>query len=163
MRISALQVGQTLCLEVRPEMTGAELKCQIKEIFRTWDEVTRSTTLVEVVVGDRLGNDEKVADAGLSADTVVSVVFKENLARCSSKDAIANFSTEIDLSLLLAVEIPSHEAKIAMSAFQDCKRLAKLTIPDSVTHIGHHSFQDCSSLVSLTIPNSVTDIGNNME
>ena len=44
---------------------------------------------MEIVVGDRLlGNRE--AEAGL-ADTVVNVVMKPLIARCSNKGAIASF------------------------------------------------------------------------
>ena len=75
------------------EMTGKELKLQI-EAQNYWDEATRRTTIATLVVGDRLlGNHEKVADARL-ADLIVTVVFRSNTARCSSRasrGAIANY------------------------------------------------------------------------
>ena len=145
MEVSVLLVnGETMGLEVTPEMRGWQLKQQIKEMAgRTWDEVTRSTTVVEVVVGDRLlGNDEKVAEglASESSDTILSVVFKPNIARCSEKSAIASFRSESNLGLLFMVDIPHDETQIAERAFEDCKELAKLTIPDSVTRVGDGAF-----------------------
>ena len=71
--ISALQPsGEILILEVTPDTTGRELKQQIKQ-GQPWDKLTRSTTSVEIIVGDThlLGNDEKVLDAGIAEDTVV--------------------------------------------------------------------------------------------
>ena len=76
-KISALQPsGEVMVLEVTPEMTGKELKQQIKE-RKPWDELTRSTTGVEVIVGDNQLLDSDV-DVGIAEDTVVSLVFKSN-------------------------------------------------------------------------------------
>ena len=121
MRLSAQQVnGEMLSLEVTPEMGGRELKQQIKEMAgRTWDEATRSTTVVEIVVGDRLlGNDETVADAGLAADAAMSVVFKTNAVRCCDLNGLISLLDEIDTELLLVVEIPNHETRIANRGFR---------------------------------------------
>ena len=159
MRLSALQVnGDMIHFEVTPEMTGRELKWQIRaEQFP--DEVTRSTTVVEIIVGDRLlGNDETLADAGIAANTVVSVVFKPNILRCSNKGDIAS-CREMDSELQVIAEIPSDKTTVSAWAFAECKQLATVTIPDSVTHIGNCAFAHCTSLANLTIPNSVTHIG----
>ena len=159
--ISVLQPnGELLVLEVTPEITGRELKQQIKE-GQPWDELTRSTTSVEIIVGDDhlLANDAKVLDAGITQDTVVGVVFKPNIVVCSHKDMIARLGGIVDSKLLLVVELPNHETHIHAMAFAWCHTLAKLTIPDSVTHIGNGAFQNCSSLANLTLPNSVTHIG----
>lgn len=44
-RIAALQPsGEVMTLEVTPEMTGWELKQQVKERQANWDELTRKTT-----------------------------------------------------------------------------------------------------------------------
>ena len=162
MRISALLVnGEPICLEVAPETTGRELKQQIKERQLTRDEDTRRTTGVEIVLGERLmGNDETVADVGVTAGGVVSVLFKSNRIRCSNTDEIDSRSSEIAPEVLLVVELPSHETRIADRAFEDCKQVAKLIIPDPVTHIGENAFCGCSSLKNLTIPGSVTHIGD---
>ena len=136
--ISALQPsGQTLVLEVTPETTGRELKQQIKQ-GQPWDKLTQSTTSVEIIVRDThlLANDEKVLDARIAEDTVVSVVFKPNKVICSNKDAIATLGGIIDSKLLLVVEIPHDEMHILEGAFKGCETLAKVIIPDSVTHIG---------------------------
>ena len=161
-RISALQPsGEILVLEVTPEMTGKELKQQIKE-RKPWDELTRSTTVVEIIVGGNrlLVNDAKVLEAGTAEDPVVSVVFKPNKVICSNQDAIARLGGIVDFKLLLVVEIPDSETQICAFAFDGCRTLAKLTIPDSVTHIGFAAFRNCNSLANLTIPDSVTHIGN---
>ena len=161
-KISALQPsGQTLVLEVTPETTGRELKQQIKQ-GQPWDELTRSTTSVEVIVGDNhlLANDAKVFYAGIAEDSVVSVVFKPNKMICSNRDAIDALKGIVDSELLFVVEIPHGETEICESAFADCSVLASLINPDSVTHIQNDAFRDCSSLVNLTIPNSVTHIGD---
>ena len=110
-KISALQPsGELLVLEVTPETTGKELKQQIKE-KKAWDELTRSTTGVEVIVGDNqlLGNDATVLEAGIAEDSVVSVVFKPNKVICSNKDAIASLGGIVDSELLLVVEVPNGE------------------------------------------------------
>ena len=161
LKLSALLVtGEMICLRVSPEMKGKELKKLIKE-GQPWDEVTRTTTRVEIVVGDRLlCNDEKVSDAGL-ADLVVSAVFKPNTVSCSNKDALASFEGDIDPELwLILVVIPDKECHIPEKAFEGCNKFQVLTIHDSVTHIGNRAFAKCRSLASLTIPNSVTRIGD---
>ena len=153
--------GETIVLDVTPELRGRELKQQIKS-RQPWDELTGRTTSVEIIVGDDqlLANDVKVLDAGIAADTVVSVVFKPNKVICSNKAAIASLGGIVDSELLLVVEIPNGETHILEDAFRKCETLAKLTIPNSVTHIGDSAFAACSSLVELTIPNSVTYIGD---
>ena len=94
LRLSLLQVnGEMLDLEVMPGTTGRELKQKIRDERQlTWDEVTCRTTIIEILVGDRLlRNDEPVADVGL-----MSVIFKPNTVTCSSvselaKGALQNF------------------------------------------------------------------------
>ena len=74
-RISARQPsGEVIVLEVTPETTGKELKQQIKERKR-WGELTRSTTGVEVIVGDNqlLGNDATVLEAGIAEDVETGI------------------------------------------------------------------------------------------
>ena len=105
--ISVLQPsGEILVLEVTPETTGKELKQQIKD-RKPWDELTRSSTGVEIIVGDNhlLANDAKVLDAGIAEDPVISVVFKPNKVICSNKDAIASLGGIVDSDLLLVIEI----------------------------------------------------------
>ena len=150
-----------MVLEVTPETTGKELKQQIKEKQPWDDELTRSTTSVEIIVGDDhlLANDAKVLDAGISEDTNLSVVIKPNKVICSNKDTIASLGGIVDSELLVVVEIPHDETQICESAFTGCGTLAQVTMPDSVIHIGKNAFRDCSCLASLTIPNSVTHIG----
>ena len=116
MQISASMVnGEQICLDVIPEMTGRELKRKVKEM-QTWDEFTSKTTLVEILIGDRLlGNDQKMANAGIDSDTV-SIVFKPPFtARCSDSRDI-----DCDSGLYLIVEIPGHETCISEGAFEDC-------------------------------------------
>ena len=151
-RLSALLVtGEMIRLEVLPEMKGKQLKRLIKE-RQPWDEFTRKTTGVEIVVGDRLlRNDEKVSDAGL-ADLAVNAVFKPNTVSCSNKDALASFEGDVNPELwLILVVIPDKEFHIPEKAFEGCNKFQVLTIPDSVTHIGNRAFAKCSSLASLTI------------
>ena len=60
-RISVLQPsGGLIVLEVTPETTGRELKQRIKE-GQPWDELTRSTTGVEIILDDAnlLANDQR--------------------------------------------------------------------------------------------------------
>ncbi|CAK9010401.1 Putative surface protein bspA-like (TvBspA-like-625) [Durusdinium trenchii] len=159
-RLPARQVnGELMHLEVTAEMTGKELKQQIKE-GQLWDEVTHQTTVVEIVVGDRLLDNDEVVDAGQVADAVVTVVFKPNIARCSKKGEFASFGSDLDLDHPFVVEIPDHETQIGEHAFVDCNMLTKVVIPNSVTHIGGNAFDACSRLADLTIPNSVTHIGD---
>ena len=162
-RISARQPsGESTVLEVTPETTGCELKQQIK-LRENWDDLTSSTTSVEIVLEDNqlLANDAKVLDCGIAEDSAVTVVFKSNRVVCTNKDAITSFGGILDSELLLVVEIPNDQAQIVEHAFEGCRNLARLTIPNSVTQIGACAFADCSSLVDLTIPDSVTHIGPN--
>ena len=142
---AVLPSGEVRAIEVTPEMTGLELKQQIKEGQLTWDELTHKTTAVEIIVEDNslLANDAKVLDVAVAEEETVfvSVVFKPNVVVCSSKqEAVASSGGVIDSELLLVVEIPSDETQIQEHAFCNCQTLAKLTIPNSVTHIGKSAF-----------------------
>ena len=158
MNVSFRQLnGETMDLEVMPEITGRELKEQIKDRQLWDDELTRKTTRVEFLVGPSrlLTNDETAADAGLSPESDVTVLLKQNAVTCSEFE---QFGHEFDLESLFVVEIPSGATEIVKNAFSGCRTLARATIPDSVTDIGPDAFADCSSLASVTIPNSVTRI-----
>ena len=158
MQISVEQLnGETLVLEVTPEMRMREVKQQIKDM-QTWeDELSRDTTFVEVIFENKkLGNDEMVAEVGLSADSTVTAILRQNVARCSNKEG---FGPEIDPDTLVIVEIPDSEIEIGDDAFGDCTAVAKVTIPSSVRHIGDFAFADCSALRIVTIADSVTHIG----
>ena len=159
MHISVEQLnGETLVLEVTPETTMREVKRQIKDMHWWEDDLSRDTTFVEVIVGNKkLGNDETVAGAGLSEDSVVTGLLRQNIARCSSKDGIG----EIDPETLVIVEIPDSEVEIGRRAFRDCRAVAKVSIPSSVRRIGMSAFAGCSALRHVTIPNSVTQVENN--
>ena len=161
MRISFRHLnGEVTVCEVVPDITGRELKERIKEC-QVWDDVTRETTRVIIVVGTRLmTNDETAADAGLSPESGVTVVLNQNAATCSDKWELDQFGEEIDLETAFVVEIPSGATEIVEDAFADCHTLARVTIPDSVTQIGAGAFSRCSSLASVTIPDSVTQLGD---
>ena len=87
MRISVEQLnGKTLVLEVTPEMRMREVKQQIKDMHEWEDELSRDTTVVEVIFDNKkLGNDETVAQVGLSADSVLTGLFRQNIARYTNK------------------------------------------------------------------------------
>ena len=158
MRISVEQLnGETLVLEVTPEMRMREVKQQIKDM-QTWeDELSRDTTFVEVIFGNKkLGHDETVAEVGLSEDSVVTGLLRQNIARCSSKGGIG---PDIDPETLVIVEIPDSETEVGKSAFAFSKGVAKVIIPSSVSHIRDFAFQWCGALRVVTIPDSVTHIG----
>ena len=158
MRISVERLnGETLVLEVTPGMTIREVKQRIKDM-QTWeDDLSRDTTFVEVIFGDKkLGNDETVAEVGLSEDSVVTVILRQNIARCSNH---GGFGRDIDPETLVIVEIPDSEIEIGDDAFGFCKDVAQVTIPSSVRHIGDFAFQWCGGLRIVTIPDSVTRIG----
>ena len=54
--------GETLAVEVTAQTTMREVKRQIKNILVWEDELSRDTTLVEVILGDEKGkNEETVA------------------------------------------------------------------------------------------------------
>ena len=138
-KISALQPsGEMLVLEVAPEITGRELNKQQIKLRQNWDDVTSSTTSVEVVLEDNqlLANEAKVLEAAIAEDAVVSVVFKPNKVICSNKDAITSLGGIVDSEVLYVVEVPDDETHIREDAFYSCNTVAKVTIPDSVTHIG---------------------------
>ena len=159
MRISVeLLNGEVLALEVTPEMTIRELKELMKE-RRAWeDEVSRATTVVELIVGDKKAtNDATVEELGLSEDSKLSAVFRPNVVQCSNKWGLG---PDLDPEDLIVVKIPDSETDIADYAFDGCELVAKVIIPRSVTHIGEGAFSGCSSLVSVNIPDSVTQIGD---
>ena len=157
MRISVEQLsGETLVLEVTPEMTMREVKQQIKDM-QTWeDDLSRDTTFVEVIVGNKkLGNDETVAEVGLSEDSVVTGLLRQNVACCTNK---SGFGQDIGPETLVILEIPDSEIEVGEYAFAGCN-VAKVTIPSSVRRIGGGAFTGCSTLRNVTIPDSVTHIG----
>ena len=157
MRISVEQLnGETLDLEVKAEMTMREVKRKVKAMQMWEDAVSRDTTVVEVLVGDKkVKSDETVAELGLSSDSKVAAVFRQNVARCSKK---SGFGQDLDPDALVVVEIPDSETEIEPNSFRRCTRVAKVIIPSSVTRIGHLAFCDCSSLTAMNIPDSVTQI-----
>ena len=85
-RISVDQLnGETLEIEVVPEMTMREVKRQLKKMHLWEDELTRDTTVVEVIVEDKkVANEETIAELGLSAESKITALFKQNVVRCST-------------------------------------------------------------------------------
>ena len=158
MRITVEQLnGDTSELEVTSDTTMSEVEQMIKET-QTWeDEVSRDTTIVEVIVGDKkVKSDETVAELGMSEGSKVSAVFRKNLAVCSNKRGLG---ADLDPEAMVVVEIPDSETEIGSWAFQGCERIAKVIIPNSVTQIAGLAFNGCSSLIDVMIPDSVTSIG----
>lgn len=149
--------GQTFFVEVVPETTMSELKQEIKQM-RTWeDQVSRDTTVVEVILGDqKVENEDTVAELGLSSDSKLSAVFRQNVARCAFQ--LGQFEAGIDPELPFVAEIPDSETEILGGAFEHCKRMVKVIIPSSVTTIGMCAFQGCSALIEVSLPDSVTHI-----
>ena len=138
--------GEMLDLEVTPETTMREVKRRIKET-QTWeDDVSRDTTVVELIIGDKkVPNDETVEEVGLSEGSKLAAVFRLNMAQCSSS---SGFGPDLDPEALVAVEIPDSETEIGSDAFFCCERVARVVIPSSVTNIRSYAFSGCSSLVS---------------
>ena len=159
MRILAEQLnGETVDLEVTGEMTMRDVKMQIKRVHKWEDEMSRDTTVVEVILGDRKVTDEEtVEELGLCDGSKVTVVFRKNLVQCSKKSGLGR---DLDPEALVIVEIPDAETEIEEGAFEDCEEVAKVMIPSSVTQIGHAAFNGCSSLLTINIPDSVTEIGD---
>ena len=162
MEVSFRQLnGEAMVLEVMPDITGRELKERIKDRQLWDDELTRKTTRVDILAGPSrlLTNDETAADAGLTPESDVIVILRQNAVTCSHKGEFDQFGEEFDLESLFVVEIPSGATEIVPDAFIGCTTLASVTIPDSVTQIGMSAFARCRSMASVTIPNSVTQIG----
>ena len=158
MRITFEQLnGETLDLEVTAEMTMRAVKEQLKGMHTWEDELSRDTTVAELLLGDKkVVNEETVKMLGLSEGSKVTVVFRKNVVQCSNK---RGFGPDLDPEALVIVEIPDSVTEIEAGAFADCKRVAKVNIPRSVTCIRHIAFRGCTSLVSVNIPDSVTSIG----
>ena len=155
MRILAEQLnGETLDLEVTAETTMRAVKEQLKGMHTWEDELSRDTTVVELILGDKkVTNEETMEELGLCHGSKVTVVFKKNVVQCSNK---RGFGCDLDPEALVVVEIPDSVTEIKDWAFEDCKRVAKVIIPRSVTGILDGAFAFCSSLVSVNIPDSVT-------
>ena len=157
MRILGEQLnGETFELEVTAEMTMREVKRLIKSMHTWEDELSRDTTVVDLIIGDKkVTNEETVEELGLCEGSKVAVVFRKNVVQCSDK---SGFGPDLDPDALVIVEIPDSETAIKDQAFLNCERLAKVIIPSSVTRIGQLAFSFCSALVSVNIPDSVTRI-----
>ena len=150
--------GETFELEVTAEMTMREVKMQIKRVHAWEDQLSRDTTLVEVILGDRkVMNEETVEELGLCDGSKVTVVFRKNLVQCSDKSGLGR---DLDPEALVIVEIPDSETEIKGWAFQCCEQVAKVTIPSSVTRIGDRAFAGCSALAAVKITECVTQIGD---
>ena len=158
MRILVEQLhGETFELEVTAEMTMRAVKEQLKRIHTWEDELSRDTTVVEVIAGDKkIKNEETLKEMGLCHGSKVTVVFRKNVVLCSNK---SGFGCDLDPEALVIVEIPVSATGIEVDAFKDCKRIAKVIIPSSVTDIWEGAFRGCTSLVNVTIPDSITYIG----
>ena len=143
LKISVQQLsGEVTVIEAVPATTIREFKRQLKALQRGVDELTRSTSLVEVMVDDQrlTRNDETLAEAGISEDKAVTVAFIIKPVECLCKEAAA-----CDEESLLFVTIPS-VAVIPLEAFIDTRHLVRVTIPDSVAVIGEGAFAGCVSL-----------------
>ena len=157
MRISVQQLnGETFELEITPEMNMRAVKEQLKRMHTWEDELSRDTTVVELILGDKkVMNDETVAELGLAEGSKLTAVFKQNVARCSNQSA---FGPDLDPDALVILEIPDSETEIGENAFLRCKQVAKVIIPGSVRLIGLSAFRACNKLRSVTIPDSVKQI-----
>ena len=153
--------GQTLVLEVMPDMRMGEVKRQIKDIMKMReDKASRHSTAVDLFFGDKkLGYWDTVAEAGLSDASRVSALFRQHNILVRSSTQFYTLPLDSDPDSLAEVEIPDTESEIDGDPFWGCKQLAKVNIPDSVSQIGSYAFCLCTSLTSVTIPNSVTLIG----
>ena len=154
-RISVEQLnGETFELEVTAEMSMRALKEQLKRMHTWEDELSRDTTVVDLIMGDKkVMNEETVEELGLCDGLKVTVVFRKNVVKCSDGSGL---SPDPDPEALVIVEIPDSETEIGAQAFEGCRCLANVIIPSSVTQIGQEAFLGCTNLVSITIPNSVT-------
>ena len=159
MRLAVEQLnGEVLELDVTPETKIREVKRQIKAMHIWESKVSRRTTVVEIIVGDKKGtNDETMEELGVSSESKVAAVFRQNLAVCRDKSGLG---PELDPDTLVVVEIPFGDTEIASEAFFWCERVAKVIIPSSVTEIGARAFAGCAALVAVNVPDSVTRIGD---
>lgn len=103
--------GQGFLLEVMPDLTGRELKQLIKEKLGK-DQLM--ATSIEVVFGDcKLLDDDKLADVGVSAESQMTIVLKENIARCSHQYQLVGCVREFDVESLMVVEVPKDVSQIS--------------------------------------------------
>ena len=159
MRILVEQLnGDTMELDVTPETTVREVKEELKGMHKGEDELSRDTTVVELILGaKKVTNEETVEELGLCEDSKVTVVFKKHVVQCTNK---SGFGPDLDPEALVVVENPDSASEIQAWAFDDCIQVAKVIIPSSVTRIGTWAFTHCISLVSVNIPDSVTWIAD---
>ena len=145
--------GETLELEVTAEMTMRDVKEQVKRMHEWEDELSRDTTVVDLIMGDKkVMNEETVEELGLCDGLKVTVVFRKNVVKCTDG---SDLSPDRDPEALVIVEIPDSETEIKARAFLECWQVAKVIIPSSVTRIREGAFRDCISLVTISIPDSV--------
>ena len=159
MRISVAQLnGQTLALEVLPEMTIRQVKQMIKGMGMWQDELSRDTTVVQLMLGDKtVSSFVTVAQAGLCEESKLSAVFKPNVGQWSNVDG---FSPDVHLDALVIAKILDSETEIVPWAFSYADLLAKVIIPATVTHIGAYAFYGCGCLTNVNIPDSVIYMGD---
>ena len=152
--------GESLDLEVTAGKTVRELNSMIRRKHTWQDELSRDTTLVDLIVGDKkVADEETVEELGLCDGSKVTVVFRKNVLKCCDKEGL-RFGPDLDLEVLVIVEMPDTETEIKPWAFRNCRRLAKVIIPSSVTRIGPSAFFGCRSFAAISIPDSVTWIGS---
>ena len=91
MRITFEQLnGETLDLEVTAEMTMRAVKEQLKGMHTWEDELSRATTVVELIMGNqKVTNVDTVEELGLGVtDSKVTAVLKKNVVECSNKERV---------------------------------------------------------------------------
>ena len=136
------------------DMTLGEFKGRLHGWLPCADELKRSMSCVEVVVGDRpLLNNEGMVSEAIPGTEVLAFLSVKPVKCC---EAAASGCDPDDLRV---VEIPEGLPEIGYAAFQGCSSLVSVSIPNSVTEIGKSAFEGCSSLASVSIPDSVTVIG----
>ena len=121
------------------------------------EELTRSMTRVEVILGDRklVGNGMTLESLGVCQEATLQVVFCNNPIECASRA-----QAPADVEELLVVSIPESETSVPDGAFASCSSLVKVIIPNSVRRLGESAFADCTSLRVVHIPDSVTEIAS---
>ncbi|CAJ1381458.1 unnamed protein product [Effrenium voratum] len=96
MKVSVQQLsGNTIILEGKPEMTVGEFERQIKE-SQDWDELTRQTTVAEVVLEGHklLDKDATLVEVGLSSASNVLVIWRKKRVRPSRREKLGNIDLD---------------------------------------------------------------------
>eukprot|EP00434_Breviolum_minutum_P029467 symbB.v1.2.026056.t2/scaffold2576.1/size75980/1 len=152
LKVNSLQ-GHVLTLEVAMTESVRQLKAMILEQHPCEDPIERKVLKADILHDRCLLDDaQTLHEAGLEAESEVSVIYSINEMEAASQDDIHASEGFFQINLSEGL------THVAAFAFRCCCKVVRVTVPTSVVDIGSSAFAGCSSLESITFPETVSDI-----